>query len=49
VRIEWIKKKPGSKPDRGMAMVPQTLLADDVPVLTVKDLVLMKRRERSAA
>jgi acyl dehydratase len=49
VRIEWLDKKPSSKPDRGLAVVLQTLLADDVAVLTVKDLVLMKRRAGGAA
>lgn len=48
VRTEWIEKKPSSKPDRGMAVVLQTLLADEVPVLTVKDIVLLKRRVDSA-
>jgi acyl dehydratase len=44
VRIEWLDKRATSKPDRGVATVGITLLADGAPVMTMKDIILMKRR-----
>jgi acyl dehydratase len=46
VRIEVLEKRPSAKrPDRGVAVISQTLLADGVPVLSLKDIVLMRRKK----
>jgi acyl dehydratase len=44
VETEWLEKRPSSKLDRGSATLHITLLADELPVLTMKDIVLMRRR-----
>jgi acyl dehydratase len=43
--IEFLEKRESAKrPDRGIVTIRQTLLADGVPVLSLKDIVLMRRR-----
>ena len=43
--IRFLAKRPSaSKSDRGIVTVGATLLADDVPIMTLKDTVLMRRR-----
>jgi acyl dehydratase len=42
--IEWLDKRETSKPERGVAIVGITLFADDKPVMTMKDIILMARR-----
>ena len=45
VEIEWLVARPSAnKPDRGVAVAGVTLLADGVAVMTMKELMLMKRR-----
>jgi acyl dehydratase len=44
VEMEWLDKRASSKPERGVATVGVTLLADEKPVLTLKDIILMSRR-----
>lgn len=45
VEIEWLVVRPSAnKPDRGVAVAGVTLLADGVAVMTMKELMLMKRR-----
>jgi len=45
VESEFLEKRDSAKrPDRGVVTIRQTLLADGVPVLTLKDIVLMRRR-----
>jgi len=44
VEIEFLEKRESAKrPDRGIVTIRQTLLADDAPVLSLKDIVLMRR------
>jgi len=48
--IEFLDAQPSkSKPDRGSVRMRQTLLADNVPTLTLIDLFLMWRRPTAAA
>jgi acyl dehydratase len=47
VEMQWLDKRPSSKPERGVATVGLTLFADDQPVMTMKDIILMKRRTSS--
>ncbi|MGE4481965.1 MaoC/PaaZ C-terminal domain-containing protein [Acidocella sp.] len=48
VEIEWLAATPStSKPERGTAVIGLRLLADGIAVMTLKDLVLMKRRVES--
>jgi len=49
VEMEWLDKRTSSKPERGVATVGVTLLADDEPVLTLKDIILMTRRTVAVA
>jgi acyl dehydratase len=44
VEMEWLDKRPSSKPERGVVTLGVTLLADDKPVMTMKDIILMSRR-----
>ena len=45
VEIQFIDKRPTSKrADRGVVIVGMLLLADDKPVLTLRDIALMRRR-----
>jgi acyl dehydratase len=45
VEIEYLEKTPSrSKPDRGIVITSMTLFADDVPVLKLRDIALVKRR-----
>ena len=45
VEIQFIDKRPTSKRvDRGVVIVGMLLLADDKPVLTLRDIALMRRR-----
>jgi acyl dehydratase len=44
VETEWLDKRETSKPERGVAIVGMTLFADEKPVLTLKDIILMARR-----
>jgi acyl dehydratase len=44
VEMEWLEKRETSKPERGVATVGITMFADRKPVLTMRDIVLMKRR-----
>jgi acyl dehydratase len=45
VEIEFLEKRESAKrADRGVVTIRQTLLADGAPVLSLKDLVLMRRR-----
>jgi acyl dehydratase len=45
VEIEFLEKRVSAKrPDRGIVTIRQTLLADGVPILSLKDIVLMQRR-----
>jgi acyl dehydratase len=45
VEIEWLSATPSTtRPDRGAAVILISLIADGVTVMTLKDLVLMKRR-----
>jgi acyl dehydratase len=46
VEIEFLEKRPSkSRADRGVLVISNTLLADDIPILTLKDIGLVKRRE----
>jgi acyl dehydratase len=49
VEIEWLDKRASSKPERGVAVVGVTLFADDRPVMTMKDIILMTRRAQPMA
>lgn len=45
VEVEFLEKTPSrSKPDRGSTRIRMTLLADGVPVMSLIDLALMRRR-----
>jgi acyl dehydratase len=45
LEAEILEKRESSKrADRGIVTLRQTLLADGVPVVTMKDIVLMRRR-----
>jgi acyl dehydratase len=45
VESEFLEKRQSTKrPDRGVVTIRQSLLADGAPVLTLKDIVLMRRR-----
>ena len=45
VESEFMEKRESTKrPDRGVVTIRQSLLADGAPVLTLKDIVLMRRR-----
>jgi acyl dehydratase len=45
VEVEFLDKTASSKrPDRGVAIIGMTLLADGAPVLKLKDIALMRRR-----
>jgi acyl dehydratase len=50
VEIEFLEKRESAKrPDRGVVTIRQTLLADGAPVLSLKDIVLMRRRPAAQA
>ncbi len=45
LEIEFLETRPSTKrSDRGVATIAMTLLADDQPVLSLTDIVLMRRR-----
>ncbi len=45
VESEFLDKRESAKrADRGVVTIRQSLLADGAPVLTLKDIVLMRRR-----
>jgi acyl dehydratase len=45
IESEFLEKRESKKqPDRGVVTIRQTLLADGAKVLTLKDIVLMRRR-----
>lgn len=45
VEIRFASKRPSaSRPDRGIVTLAATLLADDQPIMTLTDTVLMRRR-----
>ncbi len=48
VEMAWLEKRPSSKPERGVATLGVTLFADEKPVMTMKDIILMTRRIQPA-
>jgi hypothetical protein len=43
--MEFLEKRESRKrPDRGIVSIREILLADGAPVLSLKDIVLMRRR-----
>jgi acyl dehydratase len=44
VRIRFLEKRPsGKRTDRGIAVIEMVMLADGIPVVSMKDIVLMRR------
>jgi acyl dehydratase len=44
VKIKFLEKRPsGKRADRGIAVIEMVLLADDKPVVSMKDIVMMRR------
>jgi acyl dehydratase len=49
VQIKFLEKRPSSKrADRGIAVIEMIMFADGVPVLSLKDIALMRRRADAA-